>query len=116
MKRVNTFSIIIDRLKLFIHLILVVISYLPSLFAIIFFIISIEKIIINDIQGFKNYSTLVELIFIIFNLITPEIFSLFNRINISNEEINCFIIRIINANKIIKPLFSIIRLLRILIQ
>ena len=29
MKRVNTFSIIIDRLKLFIHLILVVISYVP---------------------------------------------------------------------------------------
>lgn len=71
MKRTNTFSIIFkylknDKLKLFMYLVLVLLSYLPGLFAAFFWGIALEKLILKDFNSFAIYLIIWESIWILF--------------------------------------------------
>ena len=74
MKKVNTFSIIFrylknDKLKLFMYLILVLLSYLPSLLAAFFWGFALEKLVLKDFNSFAIYLIIWESIWIFFFVI-----------------------------------------------
>ena len=74
MKKVNTFSIIFrylknDKLKLFMYLILVLLSYLPSLLAAFFWGFALEKLVLKDFSSFAIYLIIWESIWIFFFVI-----------------------------------------------
>lgn len=74
MKKANTFSIIFrylknDKLKLFMYLILVLLSYLPSLLAAFFWGFALERLVLKDFNSFVIYLIIWESIWIFFFVI-----------------------------------------------
>ena len=71
MKKISSFKILFhylkdEKIKLFIYIILVLLTYLPSLGTAFFWGVAVEKLILNDLYGFVFYLSLWSIIYIVF--------------------------------------------------
>ncbi len=74
MKKISSFKILFhylkdEKLKLFLFIILVLLTYLPSLGTAFFWGVAVEKLILNDLSGFIFYLSLWSIIYIIFYVV-----------------------------------------------
>ena len=74
MKKVSSFKILFhylkdEKLKLFLYIILVLLTYLPSLGTAYFWGIAVEKLILSDVKGFAIYLSILTSMYVLFYVI-----------------------------------------------